>query len=102
MRECAPRNCHLPRFTSPSILTTLKTDAATDYSQACRQAMGRHKRAVFIDRDGTLNEEVGYLRRLSDLRLCVGAAAAVRQINQAGWLAIVLTNQSGVARGLSR
>jgi D-glycero-D-manno-heptose 1,7-bisphosphate phosphatase len=62
--------------------------------------MGRHKRAIFIDRDGTLNEEVGYLRRLDDLRLCAGAAVAVRRINQAGWLAIVLTNQSGVARGL--
>ncbi len=62
--------------------------------------MDRHKRAIFIDRDGTLNEEVGYLRRLDDLRLCAGAAAAVRRINQAGWLAIVLTNQSGVARGL--
>jgi D-glycero-D-manno-heptose 1,7-bisphosphate phosphatase len=62
--------------------------------------MGRHKRAIFIDRDGTLNEEVGYLRSLDDLRLCAGAAEAVRQLNQAGWLAIVLTNQSGVARGL--
>jgi D-glycero-D-manno-heptose 1,7-bisphosphate phosphatase len=61
---------------------------------------GQARNAIFIDRDGTLIEEVGYLRRLSDLRLCTGATEAVRRINQAGWLAIVLTNQSGVARGL--
>lgn len=58
------------------------------------------RRAIFLDRDGTLNEEVGYLRSLGDLRFCAGAVEAVRLINEAGWLAIVLTNQSGVARGL--
>lgn len=58
------------------------------------------RRAIFLDRDGTLNEEVGYLRSLADLRFCAGAVEAVRLINEAGWLAIVLTNQSGVARGL--
>lgn len=58
------------------------------------------RRAIFLDRDGTLNEEVGYLRSLADLRFCAGALEAVRLINEAGWLAIVLTNQSGVARGL--
>lgn len=57
------------------------------------------RRAIFLDRDGTLNEEVGYLRTLADLRFCAGAVEAVRLINEAGWLAIVLTNQSGVARG---
>ena len=58
------------------------------------------RRAILLDRDGTLNEEVGYLRAVDDLRLFPGVAEAVRQINAAGWLAIVLTNQSGVARGL--
>ncbi len=58
------------------------------------------RRAIFLDRDGTLNEEVGYLRTLADLRFCAGAVEAVRRINEADWLAIVLTNQSGVARGL--
>ena len=58
------------------------------------------RRAIFLDRDGTLNEEVGYLRTLADLRFCAGAVEAVRCINEAGWFAIVLTNQSGVARGL--
>ena len=56
--------------------------------------------AVFLDRDGTLNEEVGYLRRIEDLRLLPGAPEAVRLLNEAGFKVVVVTNQSGVARGL--
>jgi D-glycero-D-manno-heptose 1,7-bisphosphate phosphatase len=44
------------------------------------------RRAIFLDRDGTLNEEVGYLRTLADLRFCAGVVEAVRLINEAGWL----------------
>jgi D,D-heptose 1,7-bisphosphate phosphatase len=55
--------------------------------------------AVFLDRDGTINEEVGYLSRLEDLRLIPRAAEAVRLINQSGMKAVVISNQSGVARG---
>ncbi len=58
------------------------------------------ERAVFIDRDGTLNEEVGYIREHAQFRLYDFAAAALRMVNNAGWPAIVLTNQSGIARGL--
>ena len=58
------------------------------------------RRAILLDRDGTLNEEVGYLRTVADLRLFPDVAEALREINAAGWLAVVLTNQSGVARGL--
>jgi D-glycero-D-manno-heptose 1,7-bisphosphate phosphatase len=56
-------------------------------------------RAVFLDRDGTVNEEVGYLRDLSDLRLIAGAGEAIRRLNQAGLKVVLVTNQSGVARG---
>jgi D-glycero-D-manno-heptose 1,7-bisphosphate phosphatase len=56
-------------------------------------------RAVFLDRDGTLNEEVGYIREVEKLVLIPGAARAVRLLNDAGVLAILATNQSGVARG---
>jgi D-glycero-D-manno-heptose 1,7-bisphosphate phosphatase len=56
-------------------------------------------RAIFIDRDGTLNEEVGYITDPAQFRLFDFAAEAVRKVNEAGWLAIALTNQSGVARG---
>ena len=54
---------------------------------------------VFFDRDGTLNVEKGYLRKLDDLVLIEGAAAAVRRLNQSGIKAILVSNQSGAARG---
>ncbi len=55
--------------------------------------------AVFLDRDGTVSEEVGYIRRLEDLALIPGAAAAIRALNQRGIRTILVTNQSGIARG---
>jgi D-glycero-D-manno-heptose 1,7-bisphosphate phosphatase len=57
------------------------------------------KRAVFIDRDGTISEEVGYINHASRFRLFPYAAAAIKHLNENGWLAIVTTNQAGVARG---
>ena len=59
---------------------------------------GRH--ATFLDRDGTLIEDVGYLRSPADVRLLPGAAEAVRRLNQGDWAVVVVTNQSGIARGL--
>lgn len=56
-------------------------------------------RAVFIDRDGTISEEVGYVNHPSRFRLLPGSAGAVRLLNENGWLAILVTNQAGVARG---
>ena len=56
--------------------------------------------AVFLDRDGTLNEEVGYLDSLDKLHVFPSAYKAVRLINRNGMKAVVITNQSGVARGL--
>jgi D-glycero-D-manno-heptose 1,7-bisphosphate phosphatase len=55
--------------------------------------------AVFLDRDGTINEEVGYLDSLAKLKLYDNTAEALRLINESGMKAIVITNQSGVARG---
>jgi D-glycero-D-manno-heptose 1,7-bisphosphate phosphatase len=55
---------------------------------------------VFLDRDGTVAAEVGYLTDLDRLVLVPGAGAAVRRINRAGLLAVLVTNQSGAARGL--
>ncbi len=56
--------------------------------------------AIFIDRDGTLNEEVGFITDPAQFRLYDFTAEAVRLINDAGRMAIVTTNQSGIARGL--
>jgi D-glycero-D-manno-heptose 1,7-bisphosphate phosphatase len=55
--------------------------------------------AVFIDRDGTISEEVGYINHPSRFRLYPYAAEAIKVLNDNGWLAIVITNQAGVARG---
>lgn len=55
--------------------------------------------AVFLDRDGTLNEEVDYLHRPDDLVLIPGAAAAVARLTAAGIPVVVVTNQSGIGRG---
>jgi D-glycero-D-manno-heptose 1,7-bisphosphate phosphatase len=59
----------------------------------------RMRRAVFLDRDGTLNVEKGYIRDIADIELYPGAAQAVRLLNDAGILAILVTNQTGAARG---
>jgi D-glycero-D-manno-heptose 1,7-bisphosphate phosphatase len=55
--------------------------------------------ALFLDRDGVLNEDHGYVWRWEDFRWIPGARATVAAFNRAGWLVIVVTNQSGVGRG---
>ena len=55
--------------------------------------------AVFIDRDGTINEQMGYINHLSRFVLLPGAEEAIRILNRHQYLAIVVSNQSGVARG---
>jgi D-glycero-D-manno-heptose 1,7-bisphosphate phosphatase len=55
--------------------------------------------AIFLDRDGTLSHEVGYVNHPSRFRLYPWSVDAVRAINDAGWLAVLVTNQAGVARG---
>lgn len=57
-------------------------------------------RAVFLDRDGVLNEECGYITRPEDLQPIPGALEAVARITRAGWPVCVFTNQAGVGRGL--
>lgn len=56
--------------------------------------------AVFLDRDGTIMEDAHYIKSPSQVRLLPGAASAVKRINDAGLPAIVVTNQSGIARGI--
>ena len=57
------------------------------------------KAAVFIDRDGTLNEQMGYINHPDRFRLLQGVAEAILLLNQNDFLAIIISNQSGVARG---
>lgn len=60
----------------------------------------KHKqKAIFLDRDGTINKYVGFLRNIDAFELIDGVAAAIRKINESGYLAIVVTNQPVIARG---
>ena len=57
------------------------------------------KPAVFIDRDGTINEQLGYINHLSRFVILPGVSEAVRLLNKNDWWAIIVSNQGGVARG---
>ena len=59
----------------------------------------RPRPALFLDRDGVLNEDRGYVSRWEDFAWVAGAREVVAEFNAAGWLVIVVTNQSGVGRG---
>jgi D-glycero-D-manno-heptose 1,7-bisphosphate phosphatase len=63
---------------------------------------GMAKAAVFLDRDGTINVERDYLFRIEDFSFIAGVPQAIRRLNEAGFLVVVVTNQSGVARGYYR
>ena len=65
-----------------------------------KPSQAKPRRAVFLDRDGTINEEVHYLGRPEDVRLIPGAGEAIARLNQAGFQVVVVTNQSGLARGM--
>lgn len=58
------------------------------------------KKVAFIDRDGTLIEEVNFLSKVEDLRVYPFALEALKLLKDAGWLVIVVTNQSGIGRGI--
>jgi D-glycero-D-manno-heptose 1,7-bisphosphate phosphatase len=55
---------------------------------------------VFLDRDGTIVDDPGFLHEAAQVRLLPGAAEAIRHLNEAGWLVVTVSNQSGIARGL--
>lgn len=72
-----------------------------DYKNGVVQAknLQNKQKAVFLDRDGTINKYVGFLRNIDDFELIEGVSEAIKQINQSGYLAIVVTNQPVIARG---
>ena len=61
--------------------------------------LNNKQKAIFLDRDGTINKYVGFLRNIDDFELIDGVAEAIRKINESGYLAIVVTNQPVIARG---
>ncbi len=72
-----------------------------DYSKGrvASKSLNCKQRAVFIDRDGTINKEVGFLNSIDDFELLEGADEAIKLLNENGYLAIVVTNQPVIARG---
>lgn len=72
-----------------------------DFKKGTVQAknLKNKQKAIFLDRDGTINKYVGFLRKEEEFELIDGVAEAVKKINQSGYLAIVVTNQPVIARG---
>ena len=72
-----------------------------DYKSGTVQAknLSNKQKAVFIDRDGTINKYVGFLRNIQEFELIDGITEAIKKINASGYLAIVVTNQPVIARG---
>lgn len=64
-----------------------------------RRNLRNKQNAIFLDRDGTINEYVGFLRSIDDFKLKDGVSEAIKKINESGYLAIVVTNQPVIARG---
>lgn len=70
-----------------------------DEPQPAPKAQPSLRPAVFLDRDGTINEQMGYINHLSRFHLLPGVAQAIRALNEQGLPVVVVTNQSGLARG---
>lgn len=72
-----------------------------DFEKGIVQAknLNNKQKAVFLDRDGTINKYVGFLRKVEEFELIEGVAEAVKEINRSGYLAVIVTNQPVIARG---
>ena len=82
---------------TPERFKQVESDLLSGKVQA--RNLEKPQKAIFLDRDGTINEEVGFLRDINDFELLPGVAEAIRKINSSGYLAIVITNQPVIARG---
>lgn len=76
-------------------------EVSDDFSSGIisRRNLKNKQKAIFIDRDGTINKYVGFLTNIDDFELIDGVADAIKAINHSGYLAIVVTNQPVIARG---
>src|SRR5256712_13243481 len=94
------------RASSPaSRTTTWCSTPARSFPGSSTSSSGRcgprsMARAVFLDRDGTILEDPGFLHQPGRARLLPGAGEAIRRLNAAGFLVVTVSNQSGIARGL--
>jgi len=93
-------------YDSPEYVRDMGTperyQAVCDDYRACRveaRNLRRRQKAIFMDRDGTINQYKGFLTDIDEFELLPGAGEAIAKINQSGYLAIVVTNQPVIARG---
>lgn len=93
-------------YSSPEYVKDMGTPER--YEQVCKdfekglvkeRNLANKQKAVFLDRDGTINRYVGFLRNIDDFELLEDSAKAIRRINESGYLCIVVTNQPVIARG---
>ena len=97
-RLFAYKSCEYVRdMGTPERLSAVQADLAAGTVQAKNKK--NKQRAVFLDRDGTLNVKNGFVTSPEQLTLLPGAGAAVRRINELGYLAVLITNQPVIARG---
>lgn len=93
--------CRSPEYVkdmgTPERIAAVERDIRSGLVQ--QKNLREKQRAIFLDRDGTINKYVGFLRDIDDMELLPGAAEAIREINRSGYLAIVVTNQPVIARG---
>lgn len=82
---------------TPERFRAVEHDFAAGIVQA--KNLKNKQKAIFLDRDGTINRYVGFLRNIDDFELLPGVSKAIKKINNSGYLAIVITNQPVIARG---
>ena len=82
---------------TPERFAQVSSDFASGVVEA--KNLSHRQKAIFLDRDGTLNKYVGFLRDINEFELLDGVTDAVKEINASGYLAVVVTNQPVIARG---
>ncbi len=104
--ELLKKGAHLHGYRSPEYIKDAGTPERLDKVErdlrsglVARSSLAVKRPAVFLDRDGTINEEAGYIRRPEQMRLIEGAAEGIKSLGSAGYRVVVVTNQPVVARG---
>ena len=92
---CSPE--YVKDMGTPERFEQVQRDLASGLVEA--RNLKYKQKAVFIDRDGTINRFVGFLRDIDDFKLIAGVTEGIRRLNESGYLVIVVTNQSVIARG---